>query len=115
VLLAVLLLPELIAWAFGDEFSASGNAAILLLAAALARSCVAWSKVLATAVGRPGFRASVLALEATLLASTTYLLADAGIDAVAAAFLGIALLATAFWLFAVRPLTAGLGATPPAS
>jgi O-antigen/teichoic acid export membrane protein len=103
--LAAFILSDLIVWAFGEEFAAASDAALLLLAAALLRSCVAWSKVLAPAVGRPGFRATVIGLEAILLSVATYALAPSGIDAVAGAYLGVAALTTAIWLGSVRPLT----------
>ena len=65
--LAVLFMDETIVLVYGEEFVPAALPAIVLVAGSLARACVAWSKVLPLAVGRPGLRLAVLAGESFAL------------------------------------------------
>ncbi len=107
--LAWLTLPSLLPLAFGDAFDATVTAASLLACSALVRGTVMWSKVLALAIGRPGVRIAVLAVETGLLALASWVLAHRGLNAIATAHLAIAILVSFIWGVLLRPLTEGHG------
>jgi O-antigen/teichoic acid export membrane protein len=97
-LLGWIVLPPLLPFLFGSAFEDAGSAAVLLLAAALLRGSVAWSKVLVLAIGRPGIRIAVLAAEGALMVGGAAVFGEDGATAVAAVFLIVAVLSTVTWL-----------------
>jgi O-antigen/teichoic acid export membrane protein len=92
------VLPPLVPLFFGSSFDGAGTAAVLLLAGALLRGSVAWSKVLPLALGRPGIRIAILVGEGVLMVGGAVLFADEGATAVAAVYLVTAALSTVTWL-----------------
>jgi O-antigen/teichoic acid export membrane protein len=88
---------------YGDAYRSASVAAALFVVAACVRIVVVWSKVLMLAVGRPGLRLAVVALEsvALLVATTAFAAADA-LTGLAFAHVAIALALAVWWLGIVR-------------
>lgn len=102
ILLALPLMDPAVRLIYGDEFSVAALPAVILLFGAVARSCVAWSKVLPLAIGRPGLRLQIVGLESVLLLAGVVAAsriddqqAGLAVYAVVSAFTALAL--AAFW------------------
>jgi O-antigen/teichoic acid export membrane protein len=92
------VLPLALTAVFGSSFEGGGDAAVLLLAAALLRGSVVWAKVFPLALGRPDIRIAVSVVEGVLMVGGAALLGDQGATAVAVVYLVTAVLSTAIWL-----------------
>lgn len=104
---AVPVLDVLVPAWFGPEYDAAVPVASLLLLAAALRSCVPWAKVLLLALGRPGLRLVVVAVDGLALTLVTLLLASS-VVAVAAGHVAVAVAVVAGWLLiAERVLARG--------
>jgi O-antigen/teichoic acid export membrane protein len=89
--------------AYGNAYRSAADAAALFVIAACVRIAVVWSKVLMLAVGRPGLRLAVVALEsvALLVATAAFAAADA-LTELAFAHVAIAIALAAWWLGILR-------------
>jgi O-antigen/teichoic acid export membrane protein len=73
VLMAVLLvplliwMPELVAWAFGDDFASAANAARIVLVAAVLQFVFGWTKSFPVSIGRPHLRVVTHGVETIVL------------------------------------------------
>jgi O-antigen/teichoic acid export membrane protein len=89
--------------AYGNAYRSASDAAALFVIAACVRIAVVWSKVLMLAVGRPGLRLAVVALEsvALLVATAAFAAADA-LTELAFAHVAIAFALAVWWLGILR-------------
>jgi O-antigen/teichoic acid export membrane protein len=96
--IAWVTLPTVLSVVFGSKFSSSVPLARFLVLAALARGSVAWSKVLALAVGKPWVNLLVTMFDAVFLLSATWLALQAGAEAVALAHFAVAVIVSIVWI-----------------
>jgi O-antigen/teichoic acid export membrane protein len=95
----VIAMPAAITLAFGHSFRSASTTATILLAAALIRGTVAWSKTLPLALGDATRRLVVSLLDAVALVTAAVVLAATPHAlGVAVAYLAIALAVAAYWL-----------------
>jgi O-antigen/teichoic acid export membrane protein len=100
---AIVAMPFVLPWLYGDAYDAATTAATLFAIAAAIRIVVVWSKVIMLAVGRPGVRLAAIAVESVVLLASTAVLADAGeLDALAGVHVAVALGLATFWLGILR-------------
>jgi O-antigen/teichoic acid export membrane protein len=96
-------MPAAITIAFGRSYRGASTTAILLLAAALLRGVVAWSKTLPLALGHPSRRLVVSVIDVTGLVVAAALLADTSHAlGVGIAYVCIAVGVSAYWLHYAR-------------
>ena len=100
---ALLAMRTVLPLVYGDAYRSASVAAALFVVAACVRIVVVWSKVLMLAVGRPGLRLAVVALEsvALVVATAAFAAADA-LTELAFAHVAIALALAVWWLRIVR-------------
>ncbi len=97
--IAWIALPKIVPLIYGPEFGAAVEPARFLVLAALIRSLTAWSKVLSLAVGRPGVRLAVTAVDACLLVAGTWVIALRGtLTDVAVWHMVVACVVTVVWI-----------------
>jgi O-antigen/teichoic acid export membrane protein len=96
---AAIAMPVAITIAFGRSFRSASTTAILLLAAALIRGAVAWSKTLPLALGDATLRLVVSIVDVAGLVTAAVLLANTG-DAVGVGigYVAVAAAAGTYWL-----------------
>jgi O-antigen/teichoic acid export membrane protein len=112
--IAWVTLPWALPLVFGSKFTSSVPVARLLVIAALARGLVAWSKVLALAVGKSGVNLLITMLDAVLLFSATWWIAlRAGAGQVALAHLGVAIIVSGVWVKFASSLRGSLRESRP--
>jgi O-antigen/teichoic acid export membrane protein len=98
-LIAWFTLPALVPLVFGAQFAPAVPVARFLALAALARGVIAWSKVLALAIGRSGVNLLITCVDAALIvASTWWLSSKTSATTVAIAHFGIALFVCVVWI-----------------